>query len=158
MALNTGQKAPDFTLKSKTADGLVDVTLSDNFGSRQTVLLFFPLAFTGVCTDEMCSVSGALDEYKALEAVVYAISVDSPFTQEGWAQVNHISVTLLSDFNKEAATAYDVLYEELVGLKGVAKRSAFVINKEGDIVYSWSSEDPHNLPSFDEIKKALGGS
>ncbi len=158
MALNIGQKAPDFTLKSKTADGLEDVTLSNNFGSRQTVLLFFPLAFTGVCTEEMCTVSGALDEYVTLDAVVYGISVDSPFAQEGWAQANSISATLLSDFNKEAAAAYDVLYEDLIGLKGVAKRSAFVINKEGDIIYSWSSEDPHNLPSFDEIKAALGSS
>ncbi len=158
MALETGQKAPDFTLKTKTADGLEDVTLSANFGSKQTVLLFFPLAFTEVCTDEMCSVSGALDDYAALEAAVYGISVDSPFAQEGWAQANNISVTLLSDFNKEAATAYDVLYEDLIGLKGVAKRSAFVINKEGGIVYSWSSDDPHNLPTFDEIKAALGGS
>ena len=158
MALDTGQKAPDFTLKTKTAEGLEDVTLSANFGSRQTVLLFFPLAFTGVCTDEMCIVSGAVDDYAALEAAIYGISVDSPFSQEGWAQANNISVTLLSDFNKEAAAAYDVLYEDLIGLKGVAKRSAFVINKEGYIVYSWSSDDPHNLPSFDEVKAALGGS
>lgn len=158
MALETGQKAPDFTLKTKTAEGLEDVTLSANYGSKQTVLLFFPLAFTGVCTDEMCSVSGALDDYAALDAAVYGISVDSPFAQEGWAQANSISVTLLSDFNKEAAAAYDVLYEDLIGLKGVAKRSAFVIDKDGGIAYSWSSDDPHNLPSFDEIKAALSGS
>lgn len=156
MALKTGQKAPDFTLKSK-GEELVDIKLSDNFGSKQTVLLFFPLAFTGVCTDEMCSVSGGLDEYDSLDAVVYGISVDSPFSQEGWAKANNITLTLLSDFNKEAATAYDVIYEDLIGLKGVAKRSAFVINKDGEITYSWSSDDPHNLPPFDEIKAALKG-
>jgi len=155
MALEKGQKAPDFTLKSKNADGLADITLSDNYGSRQTVLLFFPFAFTGVCTDEMCSVSGTLADYEALDAAVYGISVDSPFTQEGWAQANSITLTLLSDFNKDTAAAYDVLYEELLGFKGVAKRSAFVINKEGDITYSWSSDDPHNLPAFEEIKSAL---
>lgn len=155
MALEKGQKAPDFTLKSKNADGLADITLSDNYGSRQTVLLFFPFAFTGVCTDEMCSVSGALADYEALDAAVYGISVDSPFTQEGWAQANSITLTLLSDFNKDTAAAYDVLYEELLGFKGVAKRSAFVINKEGDITYSWSSDYPHNLPAFEEIKSAL---
>ena len=155
MALEKGQKAPDFTLKSKNADGLADITLSDNLGNRQTVLLFFPFAFTGVCTEEMCTVSGGMAEYEALDAAVYGISVDSPFTQEGWAQANGITLTLLSDFNKETAAAYDVLYEDLLGFKGVAKRSAFVINKDGDITYSWSSEDPHNLPLFDEIKNAL---
>ena len=155
MALEKGQQAPDFTLKSKNADGLADIKLSDNFGNRQTVLLFFPFAFTGVCTEEMCTVSGGLAEYEALDAAVYGISVDSPFTQEGWAQANGITLTLLSDFNKETAAAYDVLYEDLLGFKGVAKRSAFVINKDGNITYSWSSDDPHNLPPFDEVKSAL---
>ena len=155
MALTKGQKAPDFTLKTKNADGLADVTLSNNFGNRQTVLLFFPLAFTSVCTEEMCSVSGALADYEALDAAVYGISVDSPFAQEGWAQANAITITLLSDFNKETAAAYDVLFEELIGLKGVAKRSAFVINKDGEITYSWSSDDPANLPLFEEVKGAL---
>ncbi len=155
MALEKGQKAPDFTLKSKTADGLDDVTLSNNFGSRRTVLLFFPFAFTGVCTEEMCTMSGAQADYKALDAAVYGISVDSPFTQEGWAQANSITLPLLSDFNKETAAAYDVLYEDLLGFKGVAKRSAFVISKDGDITYSWSSDDPHNLPPFEELKSAL---
>ncbi len=105
----------------------------------------------------MCTVSGGLAEYEALDSAVYGISTDSPFTQEGWAQANNITLTLLSDFNKETAAAYDVLYEDLLGFKGVAKRSVFVINKDGDITYSWSSEDPHNLPPFDEIKSALQG-
>lgn len=155
MAILVGNKAPDFTLKSKTEDGLNDVTLSDNFGKKNTVLLFFPFAFTGVCQDEMCSVSAGFAEYEALDAVVYGISIDSPFTQEAWANANKISVPLLSDFNKQVAAVYGVLYEELIGFKGVAKRSAFVINKAGEITYSWSSEDPHNLPDFNEVKGAL---
>ena len=155
MALEKGQKTPDFTLKSKSAEGLDDVKLSNNYGNNNTVLLFFPLAFTDVCRDELCSVSEGIGEYESLDASVYGISVDSPFSQEGWAQVNKITIPLLSDFNKEVCATYDVIYEDLLGFKGIAKRSAFVVNKDGDIVYSWSSDDPHNLPPFDEIKAAL---
>ena len=155
MALAKGTQAPEFSLKTKSGEDLVDVSLSDNRGKKQTVLLFFPLAFTGVCTDEMCSVTGNIDDYNDLDAEVYGISVDSPFAQEGWAQANGISVTLLSDFNKEVAAAYDVIYEDLIGLKGVAKRSVFVIDRDGAITYSWVTEDPTVLPSFDEIKAAL---
>ncbi|WP_255568089.1 redoxin domain-containing protein [Ruficoccus sp. ZRK36] len=142
-------------MNTKTADGLKEVTLSDNFGKKKTVLLFFPFAFTSVCQNEMCSISSGMDDYEKLEADVYGISVDSPFAQEGWAKANKITVTLLSDFNKEVASGYDVLYADLLGLKGVAKRSAFVVDKDGTIAYSWSSEDPHDLPPFDEVKAAL---
>ena len=156
MALLKGSRAPEFSLKSKTEEGLKDVNLSDTRGSKQTVLLFFPFAFTSVCQDEMCSVSGEFDEYEALDAVVYGISIDSPFAQEAWAKEHSISVPLLSDFNKEVSRSYDVLYDELLGFKGVAKRSAFVIDAAGEIIYSWSSEDPHQVPNFDEIKAVLG--
>lgn len=155
MALATGTQAPDFTLKTKTADGLEDVQLSKNFGEKQTVLLFFPLAFTSVCQKELCTVSENLNAYSDLDAAVYAISVDSPFAQEAFAQANDIGVPLLSDFNKEVAGAYDVLYEDLLGLRGVAKRSAFVVSKDGVITHSWSSDDPHDLPDFDAIQAAL---
>lgn len=156
MALSIGTKAPDFTLKTKTSEGLEDVTLSANFGQHQTVLLFFPLAFTPVCMQEMCGVRDDLSAYENLGAKVYGISVDSPFTLEVMAQQENISFPLVSDFNKDTAGNYDVLYEELIGFQGVAKRSAFVVDKEGTITYSWSSDDPHDLPNFDEIKAALG--
>jgi len=155
MALATGTKAPDFTLKTKTADGLEDVTLSDNFGEKKTVLLFFPLAFTSVCMDEMCQVSDGLQDYEQLNARVYGISVDSPFAQEKMASEKNLKFPLLSDFNKEVAKAYDVLFEDFLGLKGVAKRSAFVIDEEGTIVYSESSDNPKQLPDFDAVKAAL---
>jgi peroxiredoxin len=155
MALSTGTKAPDFTLKTKNADGLQDITLSDNFGKKKTVLLFFPLAFTSVCMDEMCTVNSGLNSFTDLNAAVYGISVDSPFTQEKMASVDNLQFPLLSDFNKEVATAYDVLYPELLGFKGVAKRSAFVIDTDGTIIFSSSSDDPKVLPDFDAIKKAL---
>ncbi|MFO8026109.1 MAG: redoxin domain-containing protein [Opitutales bacterium] len=155
MALATGTKAPEFTLKTKTAEGLQDVSLADNLGKQKTVLLFFPLAFTSVCMDEMCSVNESLEDYNSLNAKVYGISVDSPFAQEKMAEVDGLKFPLLSDFNKEVAAAYDVLFEDLLGLKGVAKRSAFVIDEDGSIIYSESSDDPKQLPDFEAIKAAL---
>lgn len=155
MALSTGTTAPDFTLKSKNAEGLADITLSENFGKKKTVLLFFPLAFTSVCMEEMCSVSSGLDAYTELNASVYGISVDSPFSQEKMAQVDGLKFPLLSDFNKEVSKAYDVLFEDLLGFKGVSKRSAFVIDESGKIIYSESSDNPKEMPDFDAIKAAL---
>lgn len=155
MALAKSTKAPDFTLKTKTADGLQDVTLSENFGKKKSVLLFFPFAFTSVCVDEMCTVNSGLQAYKDLNAEVYGISVDSPFSQEKMSLIDNLQFPLLSDFNKEVSTAYDVLFEELMGFKGVAKRSAFVIDENGTIIYSESSDDPKKVPDFDAIKAAL---
>jgi peroxiredoxin len=155
MALETGTKAPDFTLKTKNAEGLHDITLSDNFGSKKTVLLFFPLAFTSVCMDEMCSVNSGLQAYKDLNAEVYGISVDSPFSQEKMASIDDLQFPLLSDFNKDVSEAYDVLYADLLGFKGVSKRSAFVIDEAGTIIYSESSDDPKVVPDFDAIQAAL---
>ena len=114
MALPTGSKAPAFSLKTKTADGLKDVALADTLGKKQTVLLFFPLVYTSVCTAEMCSVSQDLASFNGLNAAVYGISVDSPFAQEAWAKANNINFPLLSDFNKEVAKAYDVLYADFL--------------------------------------------
>ncbi|MGJ8652818.1 MAG: redoxin domain-containing protein [Opitutaceae bacterium] len=155
MALATGTKAPEFSLKTKNAEGLQDVSLSDNLGKKKTVLLFFPLAFTSVCMKEMCDVSDSITAYNDLNAAVYGISVDSPFAQEEMAKVDGLKFPLLSDFNKEVSDAYDVLYADLLGFKGVSKRSAFVIDENGVIIYSESSDDPHDLPNFDAIKAAL---
>ena len=155
MAIETGSKAPDFTLMSKNAEGITNITLSDNFGKGATVLLFFPLAFSSVCEAEFCTVRDSLADYESLNAQVYGISIDPPHSQEAFARQNGFNFPLLCDFNKEASTAYDVLYEEFIGLKGVSKRSAFVINKEGTVVYAESSDDPQQLPNFDAIKAAL---
>jgi peroxiredoxin len=155
MALQPGTKAPAFSLKTKTADGLKDVALADTTGKQQTVLLFIPFAFTSVCTHELCSVSAGLEAYSGVNAAVYGISVDSPFAQEGWAKANGITIPLLSDFNKDVAKAYDVLYGDLLGFKGVAKRSAFVIGTDGVIKFSWSSDNPKDLPDFAAIQTAL---
>src|SRR6266446_2353654 len=101
MAIPVGSKAPDFSLKSKQASGLVDVKLSNNFGSKNTVLLFFPAAFTGVCTKELFDISAGMNGYSSLNADVIAISVDTPFAQEAWAQKEKITIPLASDLNKK---------------------------------------------------------
>ena len=155
MALPIGTKAPDFSLKSKTASGLRDVKLSDNFGKKNILLLFFPAAFTGVCTQEMCSISGGLNAYKDLNAEVIALSVDSPFAQEAWAQKEKIGITLASDFNKTTARNYGVLLDDLVGIGSAAARAAFVIDKQGVIQYSEQTPTPKDLPNFEAIKAKL---
>src|SRR5512139_4154422 len=110
MAIPVGTKAPDFSLKSKQAAGLVDVKLSNNYGKKNTVLLFFPAAFTSVCTQELCDITSGLNAYAGLNADVIAISVDTPFAQEAWAQKEKITLTLVSDLNKEVTRRYDVLF------------------------------------------------
>jgi len=156
MALKTGTKAPDFTLKSKTAAGLADVKLSANFGKKNTVLLFFPLAFTGVCTTEMCEITSAISQYESLNASVIAVSVDSPFAQEAWAQKEKISITLASDLNKDVTKSYDVLFPMLAGVGDTSARAAFVIDKNGVIQYSEQTATPKDLPNFNAVKEALG--
>jgi peroxiredoxin len=155
MPLKIGSQAPDFTLKTKTSQGLEDVTLSQNFGRKNTVLLFFPLAFTGVCTQEMCDVSGGISAYDTLNAAVYAISVDSPFAQEAWAEKEKITLTLLSDLNKTVIKAYDVVFQGLAGIGDAAARSAFVIDKTGVIVHAEQTATPKDLPDFEAVKAAL---
>jgi len=155
MAIPVGTKAPDFNLKSKTATGLVDVKLSNNFGKTNTVLLFFPLAFTSVCTSEMCGMTAGLSAYKGLNAEVIAVSVDSPFAQEAWAQKEKIGIPLASDLNKKTAESYGVLLPDLIGLGAVSARAAFVIDKNGTIQYSEQTPTPKDLPNFDAIKETL---
>ncbi|WCJ59113.1 redoxin domain-containing protein [Fontisphaera persica] len=155
MAIPVGSKAPDFTLKTKTAAGLADVTLSKNFGVKNTVLLFFPLAFTGVCTQEMCDITAGLNAYQSLNADVIAVSVDSPFAQEAWAQKEKIGITLASDLNKKTAEAYGVLLPDLIGLGSVSARAAFVIDKNGIVQYSEQTPTVKDLPNFAAIKAVL---
>ena len=155
MALTVGTKAPDFTLKSKTPSGLVDVKLSENFGKKNTVILFFPLAFTGICTAEMCDISNGLSAYAALNADVIGISVDSPFAQEAWAQKDKITVKLVSDLNKTVTNAYDVLFPMLAGVGDSAARAAFVVDKAGVIQYAEQTPTPKDLPNFAAVKEVL---
>src|SRR3954466_227842 len=155
MPLAVGSKAPDFTLKSKSPKD-ADVKLSDNFGKKNTVLLFFPAAFTGVCTKEMCDISAGLTGYSGLNADVIGISVDTPFAQEAWAQKEKISITLASDLNKEVIKKYDVVFPMLAGVGDTAARAAFVIDKNGVVQYSEQTPTPKDLPNFEKVKETLG--
>lgn len=159
MPIATGSKAPDFSLKSKTASGVVDVKLSANLGKKNTVILFFPLAFTGVCTTEMCDITAGLSAYSGLNAEVIAISVDSPFAQEAWAKQHNIGLTLASDINKSASKAYGVLIEDLGGLiagfGSTSARAAFVVDKSGVVQYSEQTATVKDLPNFNAVKEVL---
>jgi peroxiredoxin len=145
MALSVGTKAPD----------LEDVKLSDRLGKKQVVLLFFPAAFTGVCTSEFCDVTGGLKDYEALDAEVIGISVDSPFAQEAWAQKEKIGFTLVSDYDKKTIRDYDVVIDSLAGIGVAAQRAAFVIDKSGVIQYAEGTPTPKDLPNFEAVKAAL---
>jgi peroxiredoxin len=154
MPIAVGTKAPDFTLKSKSpAD--VEVKLSNNFGQKNTVLLFFPLAFTGVCTTELCDVTAGLNSYKDLNADVIGISVDSPFAQAAWAQKEKIGITLASDLNKTTTKAYDVVFPMLAGVGDTSARAAFVIDKAGVVQYAEQTATPKDLPNFQAVKDVL---
>jgi glutaredoxin-dependent peroxiredoxin len=153
--ITVGTKAPDFTLKSKKGEDITDIQLSANFGKSNTVLLFFPLAFTGVCTQELCDITGGITAYESLDAKVIAVSVDSPFAQDAWAQKERIGITLASDLNKTVAAAYGVLLPDLAGFGSTAARAAFVIDKAGVVQYAEQTPTPHDLPHFDAIKAKL---
>src|SRR5262249_9071686 len=154
-ALKVGERAPDFELPTKTSEGPKKMRLGDNLGKKNTVLLFFPMAFTGVCTKEMCDISQGLNAYTTLNAEIWGISGDGPFAQEAWAQKERITIPLLSDYEHKVAAAYGVAYESFLpqmnlGMAGVAKRSAFVIDKQGVVRYAESSDDPKQLPNFEK--------
>jgi peroxiredoxin len=152
MSLQIGDKAPDFTLKASDKS---DVTLS-SYAGKNVVVLFFPLAFTGVCTTELCSIRDNKADYEALDAEVLAISVDSLFTLDKFKSEQGYNFPLLSDWNKETAKAYGALYDEFVlGMKGVAKRSAFVVDKDGIIRYAEVLENAGELPNFAAINETL---
>ena len=155
MAIPVGSQAPDFKLKSKNASGVTDLSLGANRGKKNTVLLFFPLAFTGVCTQEMCDVTAGLSQYASLNADVIGISVDSPFAQEAWAQKEKIGIPLASDLNKKTAADYGVLLPDLGGFGSTAARAAFVIDQQGVVQYSEQTPTPKDLPNFNAIKDTL---
>jgi glutaredoxin-dependent peroxiredoxin len=152
MSLKIGDIAPDFTLKSSDKK---DVSLKDYQG-KNVVVLFFPLAFTGVCTQELCDIRDHKSTYEKLDAEILAISVDSLFTLAKFKEEQSYNFTLLSDWNKEVAAAYGALYDEFVlNMKGVAKRSAFVIDKEGKIRYAEVLEIAGDLPNFAAMNEVL---
>lgn len=148
MAITIGSPAPQFTL---TSSELKEVSLSD-FKGKKVIIHFFPLAFTGTCKQQLCTVR---DSYNEPGLQILAISVDSPFTLAKFKEENYYQFTLLSDFNKEVSTAYETIYEKFYGLKGVAKRAAFVIDENQLIVYAEVLENADSLPDFRAIAEAV---
>ena len=153
--LKAGDKAPDFTLydadkKERSLSGLLTK-------GGKTVLAFFPGAFTGVCTTEMCTFRDMFDELQKMKGTVVGISVNDPFSNKAFAEKHNLQFTLLSDFKREVTQKYGVSWADLGGVKGynVANRAIFVVNDSGSVVYSWVAPNPGTLPNFDEIRSAL---
>jgi glutaredoxin-dependent peroxiredoxin len=152
MALQIGDQAPNFKLFNTEKK---EVSLSD-YAGKKVVVLFFPLAFTGVCTAELCSLRDDITSYTNIGAEVLAISVDSLFTLEKFKAEQNLPFPLLADFNKEASNAFGSIYENFVlGMKGVSKRSAFVVNEGGKIAYAEVLDDAGQIPNFENVKAAL---
>jgi peroxiredoxin len=158
--ISIGTKAPDFTLSTATADGPKQLSLSSEIGKKNILLLFVPMAFTGVCTTELCEISKGIGAYESLDCTVLAISGDNPFAQQAWAAKEGITIPVLSDYEHSVAKAYGIAYDSFLpqiglGMGGVAKRSAFLIDRAGVIQYAESHEDPKQLPDFAAIQKKL---
>ena len=151
MSYQIGDKIPSFTLQDTEGNQVTIETGTNN----HTVLLFFPLAFSSVCTDELCSVRDNMKLYESLEAKVYGISIDSFFSLKAFKQSQNLNFTLLSDFNKVQSNNFGVLNDDFFGMIGVAKRSAFVLDGDMKLVHSEILEDAGNLPNFDKINEAL---
>ena len=152
MSLQVGEKAPLFKLYSSEKK---EISLEDYQG-KNVVVLFFPQAFTGVCTEELCSMRDGIAEYNKMDTEVVAISVDSVFTLDRYKKDQELNFPLLSDFNKDVSRAYGSLYEDFVfGMKGVSKRSAFVVDKDGIIRYAEVLESAGDLPNFSSVKETL---
>lgn len=156
MSLKIGDKAPDFTLPSFTPSSDVTNISLNNYKGKNVVILFFPMAFTGVCTSEICTMSENFNQYKSMNAEVLGISADGTFVQKAFAKDNNIMIPLLSDYNKEVIKQYDVYLPEFAhGMKGVARRSVYVIDKNGTIKYVEVTPTPGDQVNFDAIKKAV---
>lgn len=154
MSVQVGTKAPAFTLVDTDRN---QVSL-ESFKGKKVLLLFFPFAFTSVCTKELCGVRDNISQYNTADAVVLGISVDSPFTLAKFKEDQGLNFTLLSDFNKEVSTAYGAIYDDFIGwMKGVSKRSAFIIDADGVVVYAEVLENAGEVPNFAAIDAVLKG-
>ncbi len=152
MALQVGDKAPDFTLRNSEKE---QVSLKQ-FRGKNTIILFFPMAFTGVCTKELCAMRDSIADYEKLDAQILAISVDSVFSLGKWKEEQNFNFPLLSDFNKTVSKKYDTIYKDFVfEMKGVSKRSAFVVDGAGIIRYAEVLENAGEIPNFDAVKQTL---
>ena len=152
--VDTGETAPDFTAPLATGD-IESFTLSDRLDEAPLVLAFFPGAFTSVCTTEMCEFQDRLAAFDDLDATVYGVSRDSPFTLNEFRAQNDLEFGLISDSNKEIIDDYDVRMDfSDLGYYGVAKRAVFVVDSDQEVAYKWVSDDPGVEPDYDEVEQA----
>ena len=153
MAVEVGQAAPEFSLYDQERK---ERSLGE-FKGKNVVLAFFPGAFTGVCTTEMCALRDRTDQFSSLNAQVLGISVDPPFAQKAWADANNLNFPVLCDFNRQVVSQYDVALPNLAGLQGytVANRAVFVVDREGVVRYKWLAPSPANEPDYEELRQAL---
>ena len=154
MSATVGSKAPDFTLVNQDRE---PVRLADQVGSANIVLAFFPGAFSGTCTKEMCTLRDSMSQLNSLGAKVYGISTDTFFSLKAWGDEQRLGFPLLSDFNKEAINAYDVVNPDMIGLKNIARRAVIAIDKKGVIRYREVLDDARNEPDYVKLKMALAG-
>lgn len=152
MSIKIGDNAPEFTLPNTERE---EISLSEFKGNKNVLILFFPFAFTGVCTKELCSTRDNLKIYENMNAEVLAVSVDSPFTLDKFKKENSLNFNVLSDFNKNVSTNYGAIYEDFLGFSGVAKRSAFVVDKTGVVRYAEVLDNAGDLPDFQAIQSTL---
>lgn len=152
--VSQGEKAPSFTLPDTDRKPRSLQELLKPNGA--TMLAFFPGAFTGVCTREMCTFRDSMAELNRVNAQVVGISVNDPFSNKAFAEKNNLAFPILSDYNREVVKLYNVYHENFANLKGytAAKRSVFILDHNGVVVYKWVSEDPGKEPNYDELKKA----
>jgi peroxiredoxin len=152
MSVDVGAKAPDFTLMNQDRE---PVTLSEQLKQGPVVLAFFPAAFSSVCTKEMCTFRDAASEMNNVKAKVLGISVDTFFAQKAWADAQHLNFPLLSDFNKTVIRQYDVVNPDMIGLKDIAKRAVFVIDRNGVVRHREVLDDARNEPDYGKVTQAL---
>ena len=153
MAVEVGQAAPDFTLYDTDRK---QRSLSD-FKGKKVVLAFFPGAFTGVCTTEMCTLRDQIDQFNSMNAQVIGITVDGPFAQKAWTDQNNVTYPFLSDFGREVINQYGVAFPNLAGVEGyvVANRAVLVLDQEGVVRYKWVAPNPGTEPDYDAVKAAV---
>ena len=154
MAVEVGSKAPDFTLVNEDRES---VTLNDELKKGNVILAFFPGAFSGTCTKELCTVRDSMARFKSLKAAVLGISTDTFFALKAWADQQRFGFPLLSDYNKEVIHAYGVVNPDMIGLKNIAKRAVFIIDKGGVVRYREVLEDARNEPDYAKLNEALAG-
>lgn len=152
MSVEVGAKAPDFTLPNQDRE---PVTLSEQLKNGPVVLAFFPAAFSGTCQKEMCTFRDSASSLNKVSAKVLGVSVDTFFALKAWGDQNHFSFPLLSDFNKDVIAKYGVVNPDMIGMKNIAKRSVFVIDKSGVVRYREVLDDARNEPNYDTINKTL---